>query len=142
MSNTEGEIASQANLNVHVAPIIKSLAPKIDGVQGQQIIISCQISGRPKPEIIFLKDKKDVTTLEDKSRFNIEYDEQTGEVRLIISNAKEEDQGKYTIRAKNAAQTVEEQTNVIVSAQLSFTEQLQDIDVISGQNITLTCRCQ
>ncbi|CAF1680405.1 unnamed protein product, partial [Adineta ricciae] len=67
---------------------------------------------------------------------------QTGDVRLIISDAKEEDQGKYTVRAKNAAQTVEEQTVVNVSAQLSFTETLQDVDVVSGQNITLTCRCQ
>ncbi|CAF1684387.1 unnamed protein product, partial [Adineta ricciae] len=116
LTNTEGESTSQANLNVHVVPVIKSLPAKIDGVQGQQIIISCQITGRPKPEIIFLKDKKDVMTLEDKARYQIEYNEQTGDVRLIISDAKEEDQGKYTVRAKNAAQTVEEQTVVNVSA--------------------------
>ena len=83
-----------------------------------------------------------MTTLEDKSRFQVDYDDKTGDVRLTISNAKEEDQGKYTVRAKNAAQTVEEQTSLVVSAQLSFVEQLQDTDVISGQNLTLSCRCQ
>ena len=142
LTNSEGEITSQANLNVHVAPVISSLSPKIDGVQGQQIIIPCKVSGHPKPEITFLKDKKDVTTLEDKSRFQIEYDDKTGDVRLIISDVKEEDHGKYTIRAKNAALTVEEQTTLNISAPLSFIDQLQDTDVISGQNLTLTCRCQ
>ena len=142
MTNSEGEISSQANLNIHVAPVISSLPPKIDAVQGQQVIISCKIVGRPKPEITFLKDKKDVMTLEDKARFQIDYNEQTGEVRLIITDVKEEDHGKYTIRAKNPAQTVEEQTTLAVSAPLSFTDKLQDTDVISGQNLTLTCRCQ
>jgi hypothetical protein len=36
---------------------------------------------------------------------------------------------KNTIRAKNPAQTVEEQTNLVVSAPLSFIEKLQDITV-------------
>jgi hypothetical protein len=142
MTNSEGQITSQANLNIHVAPVISSLPPKIDAIQGQQVIISCKISGHPKPDITFLKDKKDVTTLEDKSRFQIEYNDQTGEVRLIISNVKEEDHGKYTIRAKNPAQTIEEQTTLSVSAPLSFIDKLQDTDVISGQNLTLTCQCQ
>ena len=43
---------------------------------------------------------------------------------------------------KNPAQTVEEQTTLNVSAPLSFIDKLQDTDVISGQNLTLTCRCQ
>ena len=97
LKNSEGEITSQANLNIHVAPKISSLPATVDSIQGQQVIIACQISGHPKPEITFLKDKKDVTTLEDKSRFQIEHNEQTGEVRLIISDVKEEDHGKYTI---------------------------------------------
>ncbi|CAF4747141.1 unnamed protein product, partial [Rotaria sp. Silwood1] len=142
ITNSEGEITSQANLNVHIAPIISSLPSKIESIQGQQVIIPCQISGQPKPEITFLKDKKDVTTLEDKNRFHIEYDDKTDEVRLIISDVKEDDQGKYTIRAKNLVKTIEEQTNLIVSAPLSYIDQLQDTDVISGQNLTLTCRCQ
>ena len=142
MTNSEGEIISQANLNVYVAPVISSLPPKVEAIQGQQIIISCQISGKPKPEIIFLKDKKDVTTLEDKSRFQIEHDDKTGQVRLVISDVKEQDQGKYTVRAKNPAQAVEEQANLTVAAPLSFISKLQDTDVISGQNLTLKCRCQ
>ena len=142
MKNSEGEITSQAKLNVHIPPVIGSLPAKIEALQGQQVIIPCKVSGHPKPEITFLKDKKDVTTLEDKSRFRIEHDDKTGEVRLIISDVKEDDQGKYTIRAKNPAQTVEEQTNLIVTAPLSFIDKLQDTDVISGQNLALTCRCQ
>ncbi|CAF1262379.1 unnamed protein product, partial [Rotaria sordida] len=142
ITNSEGEIINQANLNVHIAPIISSLPTKIEAIQGEQVIIPCQISGQPKPEIIFLKDKKDVTTLEDKDRFHIEYDDKTDNVRLIISNVKEDDQGKYTIRAKNLVKTIEEQTNLIISAPLSFIDQLQDTDIISGQNLTLTCRCQ
>jgi len=142
MKNSEGEITSQANLNVHVAPVIGSLPAKIDAVEGQQIVIPCKVSGRPKPEITFLKDKKDVMTLDDKARFRIEHDDKTDEVRLIISDVKEDDQGKYTIRAKNPAQTVEEQTNLVVTAPLAFVDKLQDTDVVSGQNLTLTCRCQ
>ena len=142
LKNSEGEITSQAKLDVHVAPVIGSLPAKIEAVEGQQIVIPCKVSGRPKPEITFLKDKKDVMTLDDKARFRIEHDEKTDEVRLIISNVKEEDQGKYTIRAKNPAQTVEEHTNLVVSAPLAFVDKLEDTDVISGQNLTLTCRCQ
>jgi hemicentin len=142
MKNSEGEIVSQAKLNVHTPPVIGSVPPKIEAVQGQQVIIPCKVSGHPKPEITFLKDKKDVTTLEDKARFRIEENDKTGEVRLIISDVKEEDQGKYTIRAKNPAQTVEENTNLIVTAPLAFIDKLKDTDVISGQNLTLTCRCQ
>jgi hypothetical protein len=42
--NSEGEITSQGNLNVHIAPVISSLPPKIEAIQGQQIVIPCQIS--------------------------------------------------------------------------------------------------
>jgi hemicentin len=142
MKNSEGDVVSQAKLDVHTPPVISSLPPKIEAVQGQQVIIPCKISGHPKAEITFLKDKKDVTTLDDKSRFRIEQDDKTGDVRLIISDVKEDDQGKYTIRAKNPAQTIEDHTNLIVTAPLSFIDKLQDTDVISGQNLTLTCRCQ
>jgi hemicentin len=142
LKNSEGEIVSQAKLNVHTPPVIGSLPPKIDAVQGQTVVIPCKVSGHPKPEITFLKDKKDVTTLDDKARYRIEHDDKTGEVRLIISDVKEEDQGKYTIRAKNPAQTVEEQTTLNVSAPLAFVDKLKDTDVISGQNLTLTCRLQ
>ena len=142
LSNSEGEITSQATLNVYTPPMIGALPPKIDAIQGGEILLTCQVSGSPKPEITFLKDKKDVLTSEEKARFQVEHDEKTGEVRLRITNIREEDQGKYTVRAKNAAQTVEEHTTLVVSAPLAFLEQLQDTDVISGQNLTLTCRCQ
>ena len=142
MKNSEGEQTSEAKVNIHVAPVIGSLPPKLEALQGQQVVIKCKVSGHPRPEITFLKDKKDVTTLDDKARFRIEYDETTDEVRLIISDVKEEDQGKYTIRAKNPAQTVEEQTNLVVTAPLAFTDQLKDTDVISGQNLVLSCCCQ
>ncbi|CAF2489671.1 unnamed protein product [Rotaria sp. Silwood2] len=142
MKNSEGEITSQAKLNVHTLPVIEPLPAKIEAVQDEKVVIRCKVSGHPKPEITFLKDKKDVTTLDDKARFHIEHDDKTNEVRLIISNVKEEDQGKYTIRAKNPADTIEEHTNLVVTAPLSFIDKLQDTDVISGQNLTLTCRCQ
>lgn len=142
MKNSEGEVTSQAKLNVHVAPVISSLPQKIEAVQDQTVVIPCKVSGHPKPEITFLKDKKDVTTLDDKARFRIEHDDKTDEVRLVISNVKEEDHGKYTIRAKNPAETIEEHTNLVVTAPLAIVDKLQDTDVISGQNLTLTCRCQ
>ncbi|CAF3618249.1 unnamed protein product [Rotaria sordida] len=142
LKNSEGEVTSQAKLNVHTTPVIEALPAKIEAVQDEKVTIRCKVSGRPKPEITFLKDKKDVTTLDDKERFHIEHDDKTDEVRLIISNVKEEDQGKYTVRAKNPANTTEEHTNLIVSAPLAFIDKLQDTDVISGQNLTLTCRCQ
>ncbi|CAF5193195.1 unnamed protein product, partial [Rotaria sp. Silwood1] len=34
ITNSEGEITSQANLNVHIAPIISSLPSKIESIQG------------------------------------------------------------------------------------------------------------
>ena len=142
MKNSEGEIVSQAKLDVHTVPVIGSVPAKIEALQGQQVVIPVKVSGRPKPEVTFLKDKKDVTTLEDKSRFRIEHDDKTNEVRLIISDVREDDQGKYTIRAKNPAQIVEETTNLVVKAPLAFIDKLQDTDVISGQNLVLTCRCQ
>ena len=142
MKNSEGEITSQGKLNVYTPSVISSVPPKIEATEGKQVIIRCKISGHPTPEITFLKDKKDVTTSEGKSRFHIEHDNKTDEVRLIISGVKEEDQGKYTIRAKNPAQTVDEQTNLVVTAPLSFIDNLQDADVVSGQNLVLSCRCQ
>ena len=142
LKNSEGEIVSQAKLNVHTPPVIGSLPPKIEAVQGTTVVIPCKVSGTPKPEITFLRDKKDVLTSDDKARFRVEQDDKTGEVRLVITDVKEDDQGKYTIRAKNPAQTVEEQTNLVVTAPLAFVDKLQDTDVISGQNLTLTCRCQ
>ncbi|CAF4753697.1 unnamed protein product, partial [Rotaria magnacalcarata] len=35
-----------------------------------------------------------------------------------------------------------EHTNLVVTAPLAVVDKLQDTDVISGQNLTLTCRCQ
>ena len=61
---------------------------------------------------------------------------------MIISDIKEDDHGKYTIRDKNPAQIVEEHTNLTITIPLAFINKLQDTDVISEQNLTLTCCCQ
>ncbi|CAF0818885.1 unnamed protein product [Didymodactylos carnosus] len=140
LTNSEGTTTSEAKLNVHVPPVIDSLPPKIEAVAGNEVVIACKVSGYPRPEITFLKDKKDVTTLDDKQRYRIEHD--GDKVRLIISDVKEEDQGKYTVRAKNPASTTEEQTSLVVTAPLQFLDKLKDTDIVSGQNLTLTCRCQ
>ena len=64
-------------LNVHVPSIIGSLPAKIEAIQGEKVIIQYKVSRYSKLEMTFLKNQKDVTTLDDKEYFHIERDDKT-----------------------------------------------------------------
>ncbi|XP_072047598.1 myosin light chain kinase, smooth muscle-like [Amphiura filiformis] len=92
--NRAGEAESSAQLIVE-----ELLQPKVEGgptnlqvVAGQTLNICCKISGRPAPDVIWYKDRKE---LRDDDRVHIDNSETAAS--LLITNAEEQDAGRYNL---------------------------------------------
>ncbi len=73
--------------------------PKVEGgptnlqvVAGQTLNICCKISGRPTPDVIWYKDRKE---LKDGERILLDSSENAA--TLLITNAEEQDAGRYNL---------------------------------------------
>jgi hypothetical protein len=107
----------------------------------QQIEYSTTITGRPVPEIQWLKNQKPLTA----SPPHIQIETTEGDViktTLRIENIQSDDDGTYTIRAKNRAGQKESTSKLNVLAKLTFIKTFKDENVIQGQPITFQCQIE
>ena len=103
VSNPLGEMSTDAKLTVLKKPAIKydsRLDKTFDVVAIQQNLhISCEISGLPKPEVKWYKDKKEIVLGGDASRAITEFGETVA--TLHIGKIKRTEGGEFTITAEN-----------------------------------------
>ncbi|CAF2140600.1 unnamed protein product, partial [Rotaria magnacalcarata] len=139
--NEFGEITSKGKLNVLELPEIQPLLVDKDIQIREQIEYSTTITGRPLPEIQWLKNQKPLTA--SPPHIIIEtVEEDVIKTTLRIDNIVSDDDGTYTIRAKNRAGQKESSSKLNVLAKLKFFKGIQDENIIQGQPVTFQCQIE
>ncbi|CAF1544393.1 unnamed protein product, partial [Rotaria sordida] len=139
--NEFGEVTSKAKLNVLELPEIQPLLEDKNIQIRQQIEYSTTITGRPLPEIQWLKNQKPLNA--SPPHINIEtIEEDVIKTTLRIDNIQSDDDGTYTIRVKNRAGQKESSSKLNILAKLTFIKKIQDENVIQGQPISFQCQIE
>ncbi|GFS02464.1 titin, partial [Elysia marginata] len=81
-------------------PVFLDTLTDIQAEDGQELQMTCRVSGTPMPSVSFFHDSKNI---DDDEEFVISYNPETGEVTLIIVEVFPEDQGQYICVAENPA---------------------------------------
>ncbi|XP_077147460.1 peroxidasin homolog [Ranitomeya variabilis] len=118
-------------------PRITSEPQDVDVTFGNTVYFTCRAEGNPKPEIIWLRNKNELSMKED-ARLNLLEDG-----TLMIQNTQETDQGIYQCMAKNVAGEVKTPEVTLryvgTPARPSFVIQPQNTEVLVGEGVTLEC---
>ena len=139
LGNTEANIQVTTIDNVSIRPSSKS--SKTDLKQHDTLILEYIINGKPNPDINFMKDGKDIKP---SSKTQITYDDKTKICRLTTTDVDQDDQGTYTLVAKNKFGKQEtESIKVNVTAPVVIKTQLPEaIDGIFGEQKSLTVEAE
>ncbi|KAM3932563.1 peroxidasin homolog isoform 2-T2 [Leptodactylus fuscus] len=118
-------------------PRITSEPQDVDVTFGNTVYFTCRAEGNPKPEIIWLRNKNELSMKED-TRLNLLEDG-----TLMIQNTQEADQGIYQCMAKNVAGEVKTHEVTLryygAPARPNFVIQPQNTEVLVGESVTLEC---
>lgn len=103
VTNALGELTTDAKLTVLKKPTIK-YDPKLDKIFDviaiqQNLHISCEVSGFPRPDVKWYKDKQEIIPGGDVSRALLEHGEQYA--TLHLNKTKRSEGGEYTVIAEN-----------------------------------------
>ena len=139
-SNELGQVQTEAKLNVTHAPEFISGLQDKSVIAKETIELNVQVSGTPQATLTWLKAGKEIKS--DEKKFSIIPIDKDGNAKLIIKDVSEEDQALYSCVAKNKVGTTQTDGQLKVTAPLKFIQPLQDTDVLSTQNATLTCEVQ
>lgn len=139
-TNDLGQVQTQAKLNVNNAPEFISGLQDRTVIAKETIELNVQVSGTPQPTITWLKTGKEIKA--DEKKYAIVPIDKDGNAKLIIKGVSEEDQGLYSCVAKNKVGSNQTDGQIKVAAPLQFVQPLQDTDVLTTQNATLTCEVQ
>lgn len=139
LGSTDSNIQITTVDNVSIKP---SPTPnKTDLKQHETLVLEYIIDGKPKPDIVFMKDGKEVKP---SPKTQITYDEKTKVCRLVTTDVGQEDQGTYTVVAKNKLGKQEsEPVKVNVTAPIVVKTKLPEkVDGILGEPATLTVEAE
>ncbi|XP_054712056.1 obscurin-like isoform X2 [Uloborus diversus] len=96
--NLKGEVKSTAPVVVNQAPTFQKQLGPVSVVEGYPAKLEAKLSGSPLPDTKWLKDGQEIVPDGSHTR---EIRNPDGTVALLIDNCKPEDQGKYSLIAKN-----------------------------------------
>ena len=121
--------------NVSIKPLTQSI--KTDLKQHETLTLEYVVDGRPRPEMIFMKDGKEIKPSD---RIKITFDETTNVFRLVVSDVGQEDQGTYSLVIKNKLGKQEsEPIKINVTAPITVKTSLpESIDAVLGEQTTLS----
>lgn len=123
-------------LNVHAPPRFITTPDDIIYVSlGDAIILTCQATGTPKPEILWLKDDK---TIESSGTVGI-FNERT---ELRISNIRHDDIGDYICLAKNTEGEISHTTRVIVAGAAVIMVPPMNQTKLEGEKVQFSCEAK
>lgn len=129
-------LEKQRRLNA--ATINKGLKEKYDLEEGNSLKLQCDISGRPPPEVVWLKNDKPAENIK-----QIKIDNVSGLCTLKIKSLKPEHSGTYRCLATNAAGSAETASVVTVRKEIAvpeMKERLRNKDVREGEGVKLEIR--
>lgn len=107
----------------------------------ENIEYTTTVSGRPVPEIQWLKNQKPITASPPHVQIETT-DENPIRTSLRLENIQSEDDATYTIRAKNRAGQKESSSKLNVLAKLVFLKEFKDENVIQGQPVSFQCHIE
>ena len=139
-SNEFGQIQTEAKLHVINEPDFVSGLQDKTVTAKETVDLNVQITGVPQPTLTWLKAGKGIKP--DDKKYSIVPIDKDGNAKLVIRDINEEDQALYSCVAKNKLGTNQTDGHLKVTAPLKFIQPLQDTDVLSTQNATLTCEVQ
>jgi hypothetical protein len=143
IENALGTVESHVQLTtvdtVTIQPLTKAM--KTDLKQHETLTLEFNVDGKPKPDIVFMKDGKEIKP---SARTQITYDEKTNICRLTVTDVGQDDQGTYTLVATNKLGKQEsEPVKVNVTAPIVVRTKLPEtIDGIFGEPVTLTVEAE
>uniref|UniRef100_A0A3B1IMM5 Obscurin, cytoskeletal calmodulin and titin-interacting RhoGEF n=1 Tax=Astyanax mexicanus TaxID=7994 RepID=A0A3B1IMM5_ASTMX len=103
--------------------------------EGKHAKLSCFVTGHPKPQIIWRKDRGNIS----EGRRHIMYEDQAENFILKILYCKQSDNGLYTCNASNMAGQTYSAVLVIVKPKVPFKRKLEDVEVKEKETAMLQC---
>jgi hemicentin len=143
IENALGNIESNIQLttidNVSIKPSTQPI--NTDLKQHDTLTLEYIVDGRPKPDIIYMKDGKEIKP---SAKTQITYDETTKISRLVTTDVGQEDQGVYTLIAKNklGKQEIEPIKINVTAAIVIKTKLPETIDAVIGEQTTLSIEAE
>ncbi|XP_033744738.1 hemicentin-1-like isoform X27 [Pecten maximus] len=135
-----GTTNSHTKLTVKKLPtIIEALEKSYDTVEGTESVrIVCKIDGRPRPEICWLKNGKEITPGD---KLSVEWDTETGSAALVFKQPTCEDSGDYQCVATSSVGTTNTQTTLNVNKPPTMTKPLEKSYTCKAgdKNLRLAC---
>uniref|UniRef100_UPI0035902882 LOW QUALITY PROTEIN: myosin light chain kinase, smooth muscle-like n=1 Tax=Myxine glutinosa TaxID=7769 RepID=UPI0035902882 len=127
---------------INLAPTFTSLPLSKDALEGDLVEFACQVTGKPKPSVQWIKEGED-----HKAFKKLMVEKSPGEHALILRQISQDDQGTYNCQVTNSVGTVSVEVKLTVqglppkeSDQVAkFTSPLSDCCVLEGQTISLQC---
>lgn len=139
LGNTEADFQVTAVDKISIQPLATPFNTNLK--QHDILTLEYNVSGRPKPDIVFMKDGKEIKP---SAKTQITYDETTNICRLVTTDVGQEDQGTYTLVAKNKLGKQEsEPVKINVTAAISIKKGLpESIDAVLGEQTTLAIEAE
>ncbi|XP_072536379.1 obscurin isoform X3 [Salminus brasiliensis] len=104
--------------------------------EGKHAKLSCFVTGHPKPQIIWRKDRVNIS----EGRRHIMYEDQAENFILKVLYCKQSDNGLYTCNASNmAGQTYSAVLVIVKEPKVPFKRKLQDVEVKEKATAMLQC---
>lgn len=134
-SNVAGEVEKDMYLFVQVGPEIQgSEDEKFEVIEGQSILLPCEVSGTPKPVVQWRQNF--APFIPRSTRFQFQ------EGGLYIQSARVGDKAIYECIASNLAGNITKVVTLIVYIPPSISPGLAEITVLAGNPVILECRAQ
>ncbi|XP_005991811.1 obscurin-like protein 1 [Latimeria chalumnae] len=124
--------------NVHQnGEVIQPTKAKVFSVnEGKHAKFRCYVTGKPKPEIIWKKDGKVITS----GRRHLLYEDREGYFTLKVLYCRQQDNGLYVCAASNTAgQTLSAVQLNVKEPTIGFLTSLQDMEVNEKEQAVLEC---
>ena len=130
LGNIESNIQVTTVDNISITASGKAI--NTDLKRHDTLTLEYTINGRPRPEIVFMKDGKEIKP---SARTQITFDETTNICRLVTTDVAQEDQGVYTLVAKNKLGKQEsEPVKINVTAPINIKKTLPEtVDAVLGE---------
>ena len=134
LKNKVSHVKSSAVLTVGVTPTIIDTPQNLTvNVNGEAELL-CRVAGSPKPKVTWLHEGMEIMA-SDKYEFNEIEDMFSLKVKEIV----EEDAGLHVCRVTNELGIVESSFTLAVTSRAKFVSKLQDVSIVNGGDITLSC---